>query len=255
MAQSSRRGFLKAASGTAAVTALAGRMPAWGEASPAGPVPTGPVKVWSTWRDRRHTAGEALTWKPAGLIGAEAIMLDPATTKQSILGFGAAMTDSSCYLLSQLSDAERAPIMHDFFSPDEMALNVCRTAIGSSDYSRSVYSFSESTEPDPELKNFSIDHDKAYILPMLREARKDQSRTLSLLLALEPARMDEAQQLHARRRDAQNQSCALREVLHEIPRRLQGRGRQHRCRHRAERSRRRTGRPHVRLCLGAGGRD
>ncbi len=168
MVHSSRRGFLKAASGTAAAAALAGRMPAWAEASASGA-----VKLWSTYRDRRHTAGEALAWKPAGgQIEAEAIMLDPATTRQEMLGFGAAMTDSSCYLLSRLTDAERAPIMHDFFSPDEMAFNVCRTAIGSSDYSLSVYSFNESAEPDPEMKHFSIDHDKAYILPMLREARK-----------------------------------------------------------------------------------
>src|SRR5579871_229517 len=158
MVQSSRRGFLKAASGTAAAVAIAGRMPAWAQAAASGP-----VKVWSTYRDHRHTAGEALAWKPADQIEAEAVMLDPGTTRQEILGFGAAMTDSSCYLLSQLSDAERAPIMHDFFSPDEMAFNVCRTAIGSSDYSRSVYSFNESTEPDPEMKHFSIDHDKAYI--------------------------------------------------------------------------------------------
>jgi len=53
-----------------------------------------------------------------------------------------------------------------------MALNVCRTCIGSSDYSTKVYSFDDSTEPDPELKKFSIDHDKSYYLPMLREARK-----------------------------------------------------------------------------------
>jgi glucosylceramidase len=53
-----------------------------------------------------------------------------------------------------------------------MALNVCRTCIGSSDYSRSVYTFDESDQPDPELKKFSIDHDRAYILPVLRDARK-----------------------------------------------------------------------------------
>jgi glucosylceramidase len=158
---------LKAASSTTAAIALAGRMPAWAQASASGT-----VNVWSTYRDRRHVAGDALTWKPAGQIQAEAIMLDPATTKQEMLGFGAAMTDASCYLLSQLNDGERAPIMHEFFSLDEMALNVCRTCIGSSDYSRSVYSFDDSPEPDPELKKFSIDHDKAYILPMLREARK-----------------------------------------------------------------------------------
>jgi len=35
-----------------------------------------------------------------------------------------------------------------------------------------VYSFDESEQPDPEMKKFSIDHDKEYILPVLREARK-----------------------------------------------------------------------------------
>ena len=41
--------------------------------------------------------------------------------------------------------------MQELFAPDEMALSVCRTCIGASDYSRTVYSFDESAEPDPEL--------------------------------------------------------------------------------------------------------
>ncbi len=165
MRKSSRRGFLKSATGTAAALALANRLPAWAQAG-------GQVKVWSTYRDKRHTQGEALTWKPLGDVSAEAIVLNPAEAKQEVLGFGAAMTDSSCYVLSQMGDAERAPLMHELFAPEEMAMNVCRTCIGASDYARNVYSFDESAEPDPELKKFSIDHDKAYILPMLREARK-----------------------------------------------------------------------------------
>lgn len=133
---------------------------------------SGQVKVWSTYRDRRHAPGEPLAWKPAGQVAAEAIALDPAAPKQEVLGFGAAMTDATCYVLSQMSAAERTPLMREIFAPDEMAMNVCRTCIGASDYSRTVYSFDDSPEPDPELKRFSIDHDKAYILPMLREARK-----------------------------------------------------------------------------------
>lgn len=168
MAKSSRRKFLKAASGTAAAIALSRRIPAWAAAADGN----GTVKVWSTFRDRRHTPGESIYWKPAEQVAAEAIMLDPSNTKQEMLGFGAAMTDASCYLLSQLTESERQSVMHDFFAPSEMAMNVCRTCIGSSDYSRTVYSFDDSNEPDPELKKFSIDHDKAYILPMLREARK-----------------------------------------------------------------------------------
>ena len=166
MVKRSRRSFLKSASAAAAAIAVSGRVPAWAQPHPA------PVKMWSTYRDRRHAQAEAPAWKPAGQIAANAVILDPAASRQQILGFGAAMTDSTCYVLSQLSEGERQPIMHDMFAPGEMALNVCRTCIGASDYARDAYSFDESPEPDPELKKFSIDHDKAYILPMLREARK-----------------------------------------------------------------------------------
>jgi len=166
MMQDSRRGFLKTASATAAAVALSNRLPAWAAA------PQGPVKVWSTYRDRRYVQAAPLAWKPATEVASDAIALDPSATRQQILGFGAALTDASCYLLNRLPDSERQPVMHDLFAPGEMALNVCRTCIGSSDYSRTAYSFDESPEPDPELKKFSIDHDKAWILPILREARK-----------------------------------------------------------------------------------
>lgn len=168
MAMRSRREFLKTASATAAAVTLASRA----RLLTAQDAASGPVKVWSTYRDRRHAPADALTWKPLNQVSATAIMLDPHTTKQEMLGFGAAMTDAACYMLSRLSDAERAPLMHELFAPDQMAMNVCRTTIGASDYSRTVYSYDESNEPDPELKKFSIDHDKAYILPVLREARK-----------------------------------------------------------------------------------
>jgi glucosylceramidase len=128
--------------------------------------------VWSTYRDKRHAVGEPLQWKPASQIAADAIALDPAATKQEILGFGGALTDATCYMISQLKESEREAVMHDLFAPGEMNLNVCRTCIGASDYSRNAYTYDESTEPDPELKKFSIDHDREYILPVLKQARK-----------------------------------------------------------------------------------
>ena len=166
MGKSSRRGFLKIASGAAAALVVAKSVPGFAAGSSA------PVKVWSTYRDKRYAAGEALNWKPAQTIAADAIVVDATTTKQEILGFGGALTDSTCYVLSQLPAADREAVMHDLFSEREMGLNVCRTCIGASDYSRTAYTFDESDTPDPELKKFSIDHDKAYILPMLREVRK-----------------------------------------------------------------------------------
>jgi glucosylceramidase len=165
MFEPSRRRFMQSASAAAAVLSLAGGR---AFAQPA----SGEVRVWSTFRDRRHSAATSLEWKQAGQIAAEAIVLNPSDTRQQILGFGAAMTDSACYVLSQLTQAERDAVLHDIFDPAEMAMNVCRTCIGASDYARTLYSFDESDEPDPELKKFSIDHDKQYILPVLRECRK-----------------------------------------------------------------------------------
>ncbi|MDR3739332.1 MAG: glycoside hydrolase family 30 beta sandwich domain-containing protein [Terracidiphilus sp.] len=166
--QSSRRSFLKGVSAAAVAVGPAGRaLPLWAEA-----VRTAPVKVWSTYRDRRHAAEEALAWKPATQANADAILLNAHVARQQMLGFGAAMTDATCYVISQMKADERAALMHEMFAPGEMALNVCRTTIGASDYSRKLYSYDESDAPDPELKKFSIDYDKAYILPVLREARK-----------------------------------------------------------------------------------
>jgi glucosylceramidase len=168
MKHGSRRDFLKTASAIAAALAVS-RTTAARAAGLTGP---DTVKVWGTFRDRRHADLASLEWKRASKVAADAIQLDTSAPRQEILGFGAAITESSAYMLSRLSAAERAPVMRDLFAPDAMALNVCRTCIGSSDYATKVYSYDESTEPDPELKSFSIDHDKEFYLPILREARK-----------------------------------------------------------------------------------
>ena len=168
MMHNSRRKFLKTASATVAALAVSSGIPAW--AGVAGSA--APVQVWATYRDRRHAQAAPLAWKPATETAPDAIVLDPGATRQEILGFGAALTDAACYVLSQIPQAQRDELMHELFAPSEMALNVCRTCIGSSAYSRTAYSFNERPAPDPELKKFSIDHDKAYILPTLLEARK-----------------------------------------------------------------------------------
>ena len=96
--------------------------------------------------------------------------IDSSRSFQSILGFGGAFTDASCYLFSKMDAGQRAKLLQEFFGPGGLGLSVGRTCIGSSDYSCSAYSFDDSPSPDPELKNFSIEHDRAYILPTLREA-------------------------------------------------------------------------------------
>ena len=160
----SRRNFLKASSAAVAAFAVSKPVSAWADAP-------GTVQVWATSGSQRHAKAQPLEWKPVSGATADAIVIHPAEARQEMLGFGAALTDAACYVLHRLDGGERWALMHELFAPSEMALNVCRTCIGSSDYSQSVYSFDESAEPDPDLEKFSIDHDLDYILPILRAAR------------------------------------------------------------------------------------
>src|SRR5436309_12684397 len=132
----------------------------------------GEISAWVTSDDRKLARATAIGWKPAtGAVGAETIVLSPGKKFQPILGFGAAFTDAACYTFNRLPAEARSQLFHTLFHSSEMGLNVCRTCIGASDYSTKVYSYDEG-DPDPDLRRFSIDHDREYILPMLREARK-----------------------------------------------------------------------------------
>ncbi len=137
------------------------------------------IKIWATYGDRRHASQTPAAWEHAShsgtaqpnAHGAAAIVLKPEQKLQEILGFGAAFTDTACYMFNQLPAESRAELFQDLFHPAQMALNVCRICMGSSDYSTKVYSYDDEG-PDPELAGFSIAHDRDYILPMLKEARR-----------------------------------------------------------------------------------
>jgi glucosylceramidase len=137
-----------------------------------GASPSGPITMWVTSAQKRFERADSLEWQFMGDQSLpDTIELNPDQHYQEILGFGAAFTDASCYMFYQLTGDAREKLFHELFHPSEMALNVCRTCIGASDYSTELFSYDEG-EPDPELKRFLIDHDKAYVLPALRDARK-----------------------------------------------------------------------------------
>ncbi|HUJ33481.1 MAG TPA: glycoside hydrolase family 30 beta sandwich domain-containing protein [Candidatus Acidoferrum sp.] len=173
---SSRRDFLGiSALGLAAVTApmeLTSRTAATSTPEAGAPRPGAEISVWITSGDDRFAAAPRARWTPAANAASPGqIKLDPAKKFQDILGFGGAFTDAACYMFNQLAPPAREKLLHEMFHPSEMGLSVCRTCVGSSDYSASLYSFDDG-DPDPDLARFSIDHDRAYILPMLREARQ-----------------------------------------------------------------------------------
>jgi glucosylceramidase len=134
--------------------------------------PPGRVRAWRTTKDQKFQPIESPQWEPRSGMPSTGIHLDPGNRYQEMLGFGGSFTDASCYLLHQMSPEARHSLLSDLYGPMGLQLSVGRTCIGSSDYSTVMYNYDESADPDPELKYFSIDHDKAWLLPTLREARE-----------------------------------------------------------------------------------
>jgi glucosylceramidase len=130
------------------------------------------ISVRVTSGDERYASAPSVQWTAAPTTqAATQIILNPSRKFQEILGFGGAFTDAACYTFNRLTSPVREQLFHEMFHPSEMGLSVCRICVGSSDYSRTVYSFDEGA-PDPGLTRFSIDHDREYILPILRQARR-----------------------------------------------------------------------------------
>jgi len=178
----SRRDFLKISAlslgavgaGASASSSAAGKM-----LDPTGVVPdtgaiqpTSEIAVWFTNGKERFAAGRPIPWQAASTPpSTDSIQLIVANKFQDILGFGGCFSDASCYLINQLHTPAREQLLHELFHPSEMGLNVNRTCIGACDSAATLYSYDEG-DADPELKRFSIDHDREYILPVLRRVRE-----------------------------------------------------------------------------------
>src|SRR6267378_1571240 len=108
--------------------------------------------------------------QPSGL----AIRVDSSRTYQQIDGFGASLTDSSAWLLSKkLTPAQRTTLLKQLFDTKQgLGLAILRQPMGSSDFSLADYSYDDVPpgESDPGLRRFTIDRDRQYIIPVLREA-------------------------------------------------------------------------------------
>ena len=98
------------------------------------------------------------------------INIYPEFQYQQTLGFGGAFTETSAYNFSLLSADLQQQLAELYFGKTGIGLNFCRTHIHSSDFSLDEYTYVE--DGDVDLKTFSIDRDRKYVLPMIQAARK-----------------------------------------------------------------------------------
>ena len=101
------------------------------------------------------------------------ITVDDSVKYQEIDGFGASLSESSAWLLKRkLSDSQRKEALQMLFDRKTgIGLSMLRQPMGASDFALQAYSYDDlpAGETDPDLKKFSLEHDRADILPVLKE--------------------------------------------------------------------------------------
>lgn len=134
------------------------------------------VAVWLTTSD----LSSALTQQSSLAFAADSgsnpltIEIDDERTYQTIVGFGATMTESSAWLLNtKLSSGQRSAVLNNVFGSAGISLDMLRQPMGSTDFIHTIggYYTYDDVANDTALANFSIAPDQNDIIPMILAAQ------------------------------------------------------------------------------------
>lgn len=150
-----------------------------GDPGPVTPPPVTPttsdVEVWMTKADKSVLLAKQtvpLNFKDTVNVN-PTIVVDDAQTFQTIDGFGYCLTGGSASLIHGLPEATQDALLHELFATDSNNIGVSylRISIGASDLSASVFSYDDvaAGDTDPTLASFSIDKEKADLIPVLKK--------------------------------------------------------------------------------------
>ena len=140
----------------------------------AGAANADPVRAFLTTADQQQLLAPSAVDKPSAKAG-DVIRIDPKRQHQRIAGFGAAITEGSAWLIRNgMSNTQRDALMRELFTREGTGLGFefTRLTIGASDFSRRHYSLDDmpSGQTDPELKHFSLDAERADVIPAVKQA-------------------------------------------------------------------------------------
>ena len=113
----------------------------------------------------------------------QVLNLYPQVIYQKVEGFGGAMTEAAGYALSKLSDADRKAAVDAYYGEGGIGSNLIRTHIDSCDFSLGMYQAVEDVVADPDLATFSLERDRKYIIPAIKDAIAASKKPISVLLS------------------------------------------------------------------------
>ncbi|MEO8623180.1 MAG: glycoside hydrolase family 30 beta sandwich domain-containing protein [bacterium] len=134
------------------------------------------AQAWLTTGDRTRLLSREPDLPIGSAMASDRIVIDvdERTSFQEMVGFGAAMSDASAYLINNKLGSERDALMRELFGRNPgIGLSFVRVPMGASDFSSAHYSYDDmpAGQSDPTLAHFSIDVDRADKLPLLKQAR------------------------------------------------------------------------------------
>ncbi len=88
-----------------------------------------------------------------------------------MFGWGCCISEICAKAIFSLDEDKQKKIFDELFGAEGCGFDYCRLSIGANDFAESWYSYNE-TEGDYAMENFSIDRDRKYIIPAIREAQK-----------------------------------------------------------------------------------
>eukprot|EP00330_Aristerostoma_sp_ATCC50986_P011596 CAMPEP_0114578106 /NCGR_PEP_ID=MMETSP0125-20121206/2684_1 /TAXON_ID=485358 ORGANISM="Aristerostoma sp., Strain ATCC 50986" /NCGR_SAMPLE_ID=MMETSP0125 /ASSEMBLY_ACC=CAM_ASM_000245 /LENGTH=127 /DNA_ID=CAMNT_0001767921 /DNA_START=45 /DNA_END=425 /DNA_ORIENTATION=+ len=121
------------------------------------------IQSYLTNSNVHFQAQSNLTFTSGNPPSGPTLSLDPSTKYQTIKGYGAALTDSSAFLISEMPEDQQNELLHDLFDPQQgIGINFLRLPISACDFSLENYTYDSMPEghTDPLLSNFSIKHDQ-----------------------------------------------------------------------------------------------
>jgi glucosylceramidase len=107
------------------------------------------------------------------------VFVDPTHTFQTFMGIGGALTDASAETFAKLPKDKQQEFLKAYYdTTNGIGYTLARTNIHSCDFSSGSYTYI--TEGDKELTSFSIDHDKQYRIPFIKQAMAAAGGRLTL---------------------------------------------------------------------------
>jgi glucosylceramidase len=138
------------------------------------PVDPDPVNPEPILRPSLVTSAQGAYWTVGEVTQAAGaapdLTVDVGTAYQQWLGFGGSFNEQGWDALSDVSPEDKTRAIKLLFDKAEgAALEFGRIPIGASDYAVERYTLND-TPDDFEMANFSIDHDKALLIPYIKAA-------------------------------------------------------------------------------------